>query len=50
MCFSNIQIIRDEMLRKGITPRDHHRENRALIAKTSAKNHALKQVWTPKLK
>ncbi|KAG0622286.1 hypothetical protein M758_3G086700 [Ceratodon purpureus] len=31
------------MLRRGITPRDHHRENRALIAKTSAKNHALKQ-------
>lgn len=32
------------MLRRGITPRDHHQENRALIAKISAKNHALRQV------
>ncbi|XP_024389815.1 uncharacterized protein [Physcomitrium patens] len=35
--------IRDEMLRRGITPRDHHRDNKALVARTSAKNHALRQ-------
>jgi hypothetical protein len=38
--------IRDEMIRRGITPYDHHQENRALIAKTSTKNHALRKIFS----
>jgi hypothetical protein len=35
---------RDEMQRRGITPRDHHKDNIAFIAERSAQNHAYKQV------
>ncbi|KAL3683439.1 hypothetical protein R1sor_001461 [Riccia sorocarpa] len=38
--------IRDEMMRRGITPRDHHKANVAAIAMKSAKLHMIRNgTW-----